>query len=224
MIELKTYSLTELRQVLSISKKQWETRKDDLLEHLKIYFDYNVVVKNNRYTYFTIYEQFAEYEPLPKKKDKAEMIAFYKEQVEAEVQEQKWNTGSNIARNIEAKGHNKYEHKTGTMTGYICPIIREDYISIGTQSQWMRAADDRLSYVPLTEEQNEYLSSLWGVDKESASIMADYKAGYITKRWAKEALFEAQDTRYCTVMAKFKKKYNFIPIHVKDLQSGRSAF
>ena len=60
MIECKSYNLKELRQVLSIPEKQWEKRKEDLLAHLKIFFDYDVI-KTGRSYCFTIYEQYAEY-------------------------------------------------------------------------------------------------------------------------------------------------------------------
>lgn len=37
MIELKEYSLTELKEVLGISKRQWEERKEELLNYLKFF-------------------------------------------------------------------------------------------------------------------------------------------------------------------------------------------
>lgn len=226
MIELKTYSLTELRKTLSISQKQWNSRKNELLEHLKTYFDYEIVKEGRCYN-FIIYEQFAEYEPLPRKNKKPEIIQFYREQVVQEVQEQPWNTGSNIARNIQHKGHNQYEHKVDTMANYIRPIIKEVYITPGTISQWMRTADDRLSYIPLTVGQLLFLHGLYqnnNMSEETAQIVADYKAHYITKREAQEALFDISEKHYTTVMSRFKNEFGFIPVHIKNLQSGASAF
>lgn len=51
MIELKTYSLLELRKALKIPEKQWERRKDDLLEYFKLFFDYSYSFKGRSYVF-----------------------------------------------------------------------------------------------------------------------------------------------------------------------------
>lgn len=37
MIELKTYTLKEIKKVLYISKRQWDERKEELLEYWKLF-------------------------------------------------------------------------------------------------------------------------------------------------------------------------------------------
>lgn len=43
MIELKDYSLVELRQALKIPLRQWERSRDRLLEYFKEFFDYEYI-------------------------------------------------------------------------------------------------------------------------------------------------------------------------------------
>lgn len=42
MIECKVYNLAELKYALHISKRQWEEREEELLDWLKLYFDYEI--------------------------------------------------------------------------------------------------------------------------------------------------------------------------------------
>ena len=53
MLELKKYSLTELKGALKISKRMWEERKEELLEYMNKFFDYEISYEG-RYTYFNI--------------------------------------------------------------------------------------------------------------------------------------------------------------------------
>lgn len=55
MIECKKYSLTELKDILKISKRAWETRKEEVLDYLKMFFNYEIEYKG-RNTYFIIKE------------------------------------------------------------------------------------------------------------------------------------------------------------------------
>lgn len=48
-IECKSYNLTELKTVLKISKRQWEDRKEELLEYLKLFFDYEITMNGRGY-------------------------------------------------------------------------------------------------------------------------------------------------------------------------------
>lgn len=101
MIECKTYSLSELKSVLKISKRQWDERKEELLEYMKLFFDYEITLKGRSYC-FTIKEQFSEYEPLPRKTKVPEIMAFYAGEVDHILQYKPRNTGANLAREIVA--------------------------------------------------------------------------------------------------------------------------
>lgn len=219
MIECKDYTLNELKQVLNISARQWEEKRSELLEHLKLYFDYEITKIGRSYN-IRIIEQYAEYEPLPRKSKTKEMTDYYYECTKEEVKEQPWNTGSNIARNIIAKDKNVYEHAEGTITNYVRPIVKEKFTSPNPDAQWMKLAEDKLSYIPLTEEELDYLQHLFdtnNVNNNKAKIMSLYKSKQISKREASEQIFNLTEGWYGTIMQNFKAKYKFVPITVRHL-------
>ena len=48
-LECKNYNLTELKAALKITKRQWEERKEELLEYLKLFFDYEITLSGRGY-------------------------------------------------------------------------------------------------------------------------------------------------------------------------------
>ena len=223
MIECKEYTLTELRDLLHISKRQWEDRKEEVLQHLSIYFNFTITKMSKGYC-VSIKEQYAEYEPLPRKIKTVEVIDYYYNCTKEEVKDQPWNTGSNIARNIIAKKKNKYDHAEGTIGNYIRPIIKSKFLSSTAERQWMRLSDDQLSYIPLDEEQMEFLISLLKDNNEQIRIdvfdlFNDFRLQYITNlELGLELQSYIEKNWYGKIMSKFKSKYGFTPMHVKKLQ------
>lgn len=178
MIDCRKYTLSEFKTILHITKWQWEEKKEELLEHLKIYFNYEITRVGRGYC-VEVFEQYAEYEPLTRKNSVKEMSNYYYECTKEEVKEQPWNTGSNIARNIIAKDKNVYEHAEGTIGNYVRPIVKEKFTSPNSETQWMKASKDGLSYEPLTEEELAYLKTLLeqkNVNNNKAKIMSLYKS------------------------------------------------
>lgn len=49
MIELKTYTLEELKSILHISKRVWEERKQEVLDWMKMFFNYEITLKGRSY-------------------------------------------------------------------------------------------------------------------------------------------------------------------------------
>lgn len=218
MIECKKYTLTEFKKVLQITKWQWEERKADLLKHLSVYFDYELIQVGRGYC-IDIKEQYLEYEPLQRKSKVPEMETYYYGQTRDEVEKQPWNTGSNISRNIIANNKNIYNHAEATIANYVRPIIKHNFSK--EDAQWMRQSEDHLSYEPLTQEQLDYLTYLFdqhNVNNRKATIMSHYKSGYITKEEAKELIFDITDTWYGYIMIEFKNKYHFTPQSVCRLE------
>lgn len=225
MIECKKYSLTELKDILKISKRAWETRKEEVLDYLKMFFNYEIEYKG-RNTYFIIKEQFNEYEPLPPKKDAEKISAYYKEETRKIIKEDPYNTGSNIARNIIAREENLYEHKEDTVANYIRPIIRKDFLPPMAESSWRRLSANRLSYEPLTQEQLNFLyqlfedNSLEGRKKKEIEMFAAYKEGYLSEEQLKTFLFNNVSQAYGSLMTKFKAKFGFRPMLIKKLEEN----
>jgi hypothetical protein len=104
LIECKTYSLNELKTTLGISKRQWDERKEELLEYLKLFFNYEIIITGRSYS-FIIKEQYSEYEPLPRKTRVPEIKAFYAQEVDHILLYKPRNTGSNLAREIVSKNN-----------------------------------------------------------------------------------------------------------------------
>lgn len=225
MIEPGRYSLTQIKDKLKISKHVWENRKEELLEHLKVFFDYDIDTKG-RSTYFIIKEVFCDYQPLPNKRDAQIIAAHYLEKTREIVAEDPWNTGSNIARNIIAKEESLFNHKENTIAGYVRPIIREKFIPPLAEKSWRRLSKDRLHYEPLTEEQEEFLNqlltenSLEGQKKKELEKFAEYKEGYITETELKDYLMSSVGASYGSMMMRFKNKFGFTPMLIKHLEEG----
>lgn len=221
MLECKDYSLTEFKQLLKISKRQWEERKDDLLEHLKYYFDYEII-PNGRKCIVRINQQYDEYEPLPRKTKMKEINSFYYQKTKEEVKKSPWNSGSNIARNIIYNDDNMFNHAESTMVNHIRPIIKSNFLSPNADGQWMKISEDRLGYEELTEEQKNFFNKLLGdnVGQKEAimKIIGELQSGYITRTQAKEKMLNISEKGYFYLMSAFKNEYGFMPVYVKYLQ------
>ena len=222
MRELKKYSLTQFKQAFGITKHVWETRQNDLLEHLNKYFDFEIL-HEGRYTYINLIKQYAEYEPLPSKRDAEKMRAYYKEEVSRIVKIEPWNTGSCIARNILNENKQLYNHKEDTIARYVRPIIRTKFIPDNCQSQWMRLSEDKLHYIPLTPEELDYWQGISG-SKEGAirrrEIIGEFRSGYITREELKAQLMGLEELNYQEALFLFREKFGYMPQYVKYLEEG----
>lgn len=121
MLQEKTYSLKELQKELGFTIYQWKNRKEDLLKHLKLFFDYDLTIStDNNYT-FVVYEQFSEYEPLSRSKViSAEKRAYYANKTKQELKRQLYNTGTNVGRNIKYRKEEKDADSADTISRYCC--------------------------------------------------------------------------------------------------------
>ena len=212
MLETRRYTTDELLKVLNISSSTWKRRREEFLEYFKYYFDYDIV-PDGRAVYYDITEVYAEYQPMPRKTQHDDKVAFYREETHKIVDYQPWNTGSNIARRILDR-NNKYVHAEGTAANYVRPILREDY-QVSEEKQWMQNDFNHFEYVPITEEQSEFLKKLFKDFRcNNSDIIAEYKSGYIDKDVAMRSTFENEIHSYEQVMKAFIDKYGFRPMKV----------
>lgn len=225
MLEPGKYSVTELKKLLNISERSWHERKEEILEHLKIYFDYEMK-KEGRYINFYITKQYAEYQPLRKKKDMEKIIVHYENEIRRIIATEPYNTGANMARNVVAEGRNLYDHKPDTISRHMRPSIKQKFIPPMTEKAWMRLTHDRLHYEPLTEEQLEYLYDLFRKNSHEArqnrqmELFAEYRSGYIDEAELKAELFNDTARTYESLMSEFKDKFGFRPQLIKKLEEG----
>ena len=223
MIELnKKYSLTELKQKLGISKRAWDSRREEILEYLNDFFDYKIIqIKNSKY--FIASEIYADYQPLPRARSKEEIQQFYKEETEKIVEIQPVNTGSNIAR-IVINSDNKFHHAETTATRYIRPVISEEYDK--TNIDWYKLNKSNNTYIPLTEEQIDFITDCYNNEaiknpaetlKNVGYLIQQYREREISKQDFADMSIELLLTKYEFVMKKFKAKYGFRPMLVSTL-------
>lgn len=184
----------------------WEERKQELLEWLKWYFDYEIVMSGRTYN-FIIKEQYMEYEPLPNKSKVPEIKAFYETEADHILQYKPRNTGANIAREIEAK-NNKYNHKDSTIANYVRPYLKANYYV--DDKEWCSINYAHYTYDKITDEELKYLNQQFNKhlsSAQAAAIVADAEAGYSTKDEAYAKLRGCYDN----AMRAFKDKYGFRP-------------
>lgn len=223
MIQPGKYSATMFKKLLAIPDRAWRERREELLDHLKKFFIYEIKVEG-RYTNFYVQEQFAEYEPLGSKKDMEKIKQYYEGEVDRIVKQKPYNTGANISRNIIADGRNIFNHAEGTICNHVCPIVKENYIPPICEKKWVRLSDDRLDYIPLNEEQLSYLyeliahNSKEGMHQKEIEAFADYKSGYIDEHELKAVLMHNVGQSYGALMQMFKGKFGFYPMRVGKLQ------
>ena len=212
------YTTKEVQQKLNVSRDTWKRRYEEILEYLRLYWDYDIMPKG-RSNVFVVNEEYAPLEALPRKTKSLEMKEFYKEETDKIVQVNPWNSGANIARQIISKD-NKYDHKEGTATNYVRPILKEEY-TVSEDRKWMRLEYSTFRYVELSEEEAEYLKELFTKHLGKASIadiIASEEAGYISK----EIAYGKIKGSYNDAMEEFMERYGFRPIKIGKYE--KSAF
>lgn len=211
-IECKEYNLTEFKSILNIPKRQWETRKEELLDYLKLFFDYEITTKHKGYS-IIIKEQYNDYEPLPRKSKVPEIKAFYEKEVDHILTYKKRNTGSNLAREIVAC-NNKQNHKEGTAANYIRPYLKTNYTV--KDKEWCYVDYETFTYHKINKEQLEYLKQQFQKYLSSESVadtIADADAGYISK----EDVYVKLKNNYNKAIENFNNKYHFKPYKAGEL-------
>lgn len=206
LIECKIYTLSEFKDCLGITKHMWETRKDEVLDWLKLYFDYEIISQGRGYK-VQVKKQYMEYDQLPRKSKVPEIQAFYEAETDHILQYKPRNTGANIAREIEAK-NNKFNHKDGTIAHYVRPYLKKNYYV--DDKEWCSINYAHFTYDKITDEELKYLNQQFNKylsSTQTAAIIADAEAGYSTKDEAYAKLRGCYDN----AMRAFKDKYGFRP-------------
>lgn len=226
MLELgKKYTTTEFYQAANISKRAWETRREDVLNHIGTFYEFTII-PSGRYIIYHITGILKEpYTNLPTKRDMEKIKAFYKEKTHNIVDNDPWNTGANVARRIVADD-NKFNHAPATAANYVRPVIREDYHR--EETRWMRCNYILNRYEALTEEQEEYLKECFSKFSDKAilehniNLYAEMRSGYLTPEEASEQMLSNVGCMFDKAMSQFMIKYDFRPIRVSKLVEGKA--
>ena len=212
MLEInKIYTTKEFQQALKITKHTWENRKIELLEHIKLYIDYEIVKLPHNAIGYKILEQYEEYEPLPRKSRVEEIKKFYTKETDNILQHNPWNTGANIAREITAT-NNKYNHAEGTAANYVRPILKSEYIVVEAK-EWRKPNYSTFVYEEMNVEELEYLDYVFEKylsQKNIIDTLAEEDAGYISK----DVAYSCIKGMYNKAMDDFKQRYGYRPYKV----------
>ena len=198
MIQLnKPYTITDMLKEFNISKQTWTRRKQDILEHLHIFYDFKYYQpdKNGQAATIIFTYQYAEYEPLPRKSKKKEVEHFYSVNTHQIIDEYPLNTGSNVARIIRYN-NNKYKHAQSTAERYVRPILNSDY-SPG-ERVWCKLINN--IYTPLVQEELDYLKKCFNSQNEIIYSLFEEIADY-------EGLEENDNNNFLKIFSKAKSAY-----------------
>lgn len=214
MIENKTYLFKEeFCPLLSIPKNQQDRRLDELLNWLKIFFNYDFIKGKGIPHIIIIKEQYCDYEPLPRKSKIPEIKAFYEQETEHIITYKPRNTGSNIAREI-SKQNNKYKHAEGTIANYIRPILKRNYV-VG-EREWCKINYEHLTYDPIDEKELKFLQEQFKKYLSSnnvAETIGDVEAGYISQ----DDGYKRLKSYYNDAIIAFQNKFGFRPYKAGEL-------
>ena len=160
MLEIKQYTTKGLREALGVTIYQWNTKRQEILDYLKYYCDYEILVQGTANVYI-IKEVYNQWEGMPKKKKSDEAKAYYSQKAEKVINQDKYTTGSQLARDIRKLDDFKLPHKEGTSAVYCREVLKEEYDIV--DRQWRHVDMEKELYVPLTEAQLEFLKNCYKI-------------------------------------------------------------
>jgi len=208
------YSGAELaRELFNISSNTFYAHKEDYLNYLSKYFVWTLTTKGK----YMLTKELIPYETIKEKNSKEKRMEYYKEKTDAIIAEEPYNSGSNVARNIQV--NNKYKVQEETVARYVRQVLRTFYTSV--DDRWSRPSEDHLHYIPLTAEELDYLKMLFktkGNNELNFKYCAEYQAGNLSKQEFLELLGDNVLNDYNAIMNMFKDKFGFRPQKTKKYQ------
>lgn len=200
-------------ELFKITPKTFSNSREKYLNHLSQYFDWYLTTKGN----YVLEKELQPFETPKEKNAKEKKMEYYKERTNKIVTEEPYNSGSNVARNIQV--NNKYNQKDETVAQYVRQVLRTFYTSV--DDRWSRPSEDHLHYIPLTAEELDYLKTLFktkGNNELNFKYCAEYQAGNLSKQEFLELLGDNVLNDYNAIMNMFKDKFGFRPQKTKKYQ------
>lgn len=212
---------TEFCKELGISKYSIERRKEDLLEWLKNFYDYELMGKSP--VYIKINDIFGEYKPLPKKK--YDMSLRLKEQEEKQKRymaftivalgdEYKPNSKSKIARDaMQSFGKKDYGHINQKMV--VQRYVKEPFdanAETNGNNVWVYYSN----YKVIEEE----VVNRWRMILREERIGEDEAANAFYKQEQGQDVSEEQGY-YRNAVQRFKEEYGETPVLVREWKAKK---
>lgn len=213
---MEIYTTAQLKEHLNISRNDWERRKEDVLDWMKDFFDYDVYQEKRR-IYYRIKEVKKEWEPVPRKYKSKEVKEFYKEQVDDYVGHRAITTGATIGRYV-VKNNNKFEHTEGTAGRHCREVLKKDYLA--TEGAWCYYDNDlKTEAKPLDEKMNirwkKILEETFGASDVDVQvkILNQIEEGILSQEEGAEMIFNVAKSKYKVAMGAFHEEYGFYPFY-----------
>lgn len=219
MYKLNTpYSGAKLaEEVFQTTKQSFYSHKQKYLDHLSDYFEWTMVGSK-----YVLTKELKPFETTTEKKSAEKKQEYYKERTDEIVSKEPYNSGANIARNIQQ--NNKYKVKQETVARYVRTVLKGFYISM--DDRWSRPSEDKLHYIPLTEEELTYLHNLFKTHSNNElnfKYCAEFEAGNIDRQEFLELLGNNVLNDYQSIMSAFVEKYGYRPIKTKKFEPKTKA-
>jgi hypothetical protein len=210
-VEVGVYNLkTEFFPLIGVNQGTWTRRKQELLDHLEDYFDYEIL--KTRPLSIDIKEVYSDFQPLPRKgeKTKLEKQNDY-EQYVLENFNSEWRLTSKAKESrdaIAAFGKKKYNHTSDRAVSdrYVGPAM-EKYCEKDNKHVWV----DYANYKPLEEDVLADWRSMLSKHKIGEAEAA--KAFY---RQAKGEDVSLEISYYENARTEFLEKYGIVPVLVSS--------
>lgn len=215
MLEVKQYTTKELREALGVTTYQWNTKRQEILEYLKYYCEYEVMVQGTANVY-VVKEIYSQWEGMPKKKKSVETKAYYSQEAEKVISQDKYTTGSQLARDIRRSADFNLPHKEGTSAVYCREVLKEEYNIV--DRQWRHIDKEKKLYIPLSEAQLAFLKECFKREfneedniERKTNLINDYKNKVISQNEYKDMLCSIELSAYESAISAFIAEFGFQP-------------
>lgn len=224
----KTYTTNELQKFFSVSASTWSHKRNEYLDNLSLYYEYEVKYRG-RNTDYLIVKKLGDYQKPPRKKDKAMRDAVYEAQIVDVIKWDNYQTASNVARIITTREPiQNLHHSNGTVQEYTRLRMRamfgkkpQEGGTHGTiiEKEWCRLDGIRNQYIPMTDEAisafYELFSDIRSVNQQAElDALNDYHIHLITKEELADRISDISLNGYLSARKEFCRRYGYYPIKV----------
>ena len=215
----------EVYTELGLSRSQWDKQRKNILEYLKLFYEFEVIGESTRTSYI-FYEELAPYEPYSTSKGKKTKEQYQKEnyapQIIAAVKAYPYRTYTSIQE--EYKDKFDVPHADKTQRQYIAETTKELFgtkdcpqgtVGIINSRAWCRKDYETGRWIPLTEEQVADFMSMFttcqqSTAEEAAELISMYRNKEITRKDLADSVVEIAETEYIRATDAFREKYGWI--------------
>lgn len=218
-----------MQQFFNVSPDNWKKKKDTLLLYLSHYYQYEIKYneQDHRKLDYHIIKKIKEYEPLLGKRAQQNII--YSGKIIDVIKQDNLQTPKNVSRIIKSDNDIvALNHKEGTIYEYTRVNMRTMFgkgigeggtAGIIFSKRWCRINLETNTYIPLNEEQTQYLFDTFysfksEISEKELSVYADIDCGLLTHNETTDIFSENKLWYFLLAKDLFKAEYGYYPIKV----------